>query len=240
MTFLLMIPLMGKGFSQEIIYYNIFHNGASISFLNVLGSPAPPMAQEIALRILKQPFAPEKIKSEYYQISVNQGIVWQGKNVVQYDYTPIIPDRFRHVLWVLPESSEIVKLEIYDTEDQMVFCAICLECNNLNTIRERQARRAQRQEKVENREIYNGFSVVSTSRTRCGNIRTSYSDGLNRFSIFKMPVSVQKNTEPEKFVVYGNYVFNQDLNGFRYTVVGSIPFDKMTRMIQKIGENSEE
>jgi negative regulator of sigma E activity len=138
----------------------------------------------------------------------------------------------------LPESSEIVKLEIYDIENKMMFCAICLECIHLqNAGRENQRSARAKRDKEEEKTYFAGFSIVHTERMQNGGIRTSYSDGLNRFSIFRTPIGAQKDSEPEKFIVYGNYVYNKDLGGFRYTVVGSVPFDKMVSMISAMGES---
>ena len=74
-----------------------------------------------------------------------------------------------------------------------------------------------------------------------------FSDGLNRFSLFRSPVSEKSQpaaavktqdetdnktqSKTEHLIVYGNYVYNENRNGFRYTVVGTIPFENMAEMV---------
>ncbi|MDR2884361.1 MAG: MucB/RseB C-terminal domain-containing protein [Deferribacteraceae bacterium] len=221
---LLIIPTIGL--SDEIIYYNINHNGESLSFFNMLGAPVPPMVQEISRRTLRKPFMPKRIDPNRYKVSIVQNITWQGMTVTQYDYKPVINDRFRHILWVLPDTNEIVKLEIYDANDKLIYCAICLEHDHsLQTNKTKE----QPEERL-TAERFDGFVNVSKEEAADGYIRMLYSDGLNRFSVFRTPLKEAKK-EAERLVVYGNYLYNKDVGNFRYTVVGTIPYEKMEEFV---------
>ncbi len=229
--------------AEDVIFFRMAHNDGTVSFFNFNTPFVPPMVQEIALMTLRKPFYPNLIESEYYQLSITHGVLWEGEKVVQYDYTPLLPDRFRHVLWVTEDLSSVVKLEIYDNNNKLLYCAICLSqhipANAPPPIKKPSEQRAH----------YFGFVNQHTETQPDGGMRMLFTDGLNRFSVFRTPIpgkpqrtgtekvsesDNKSGSQAERLIVYGNYVYNENRDGFKYTVVGTIPFDKMEEMIDML------
>lgn len=233
-------------YSEDLIFYRMAHNEGTVSFFNFNAPLAHPMMREIALRTLRKPFYPDLVESEYYQLSITRGVLWQGAKVIQYDYAPLSADRFRHVLWVTEDLALVVKLEIYDNDNKLLYHAVRLSQHRAsgNPVPVRNS--------SEQRKHYFGFTNQYTDNFLDGGMRMLFSDGLNRFSLFRAPVpekaqsaaamKTQDETDnktsskTENLIVYGNYVYNENRNGFRYTVVGTIPFENMAEMIAIIAD----
>ena len=210
---------------ENLIFFRIVHENTVISFTNKPSPPVPPMVGAIAMRLFDQPFSTEMVDSAFYQVNVTRNVVWQGSHVIQYDYKPVASDRFRYVLWVAGKA-DVVKLEIYNTTGVMMFSGAYLDAGKLPGYS------VPAFKKVEASKSFYGFSLVRTEEKDDGSIRMLFSDGLNRFSVFRERQTEAR--EPDTRVVYGNNVYNVTRNGYMYTVVGSIPYEKMEEMLELI------
>jgi hypothetical protein len=189
-------------------------------------------AREIAAHIMQKSFSPESVRSQFYQVNTMRGIIWQGDEIVQYDYKPLGKERFRHVLWVGSEGSNIVKLEIYDNENNLLFRGLDLEGSE----------RYKFDLKKRNPLPEGGyFGFVNVHREKKGKDgeRLLFTDGLSRFSVFRAPPHRGKRGT-ERLVVYGNYIYSVTTDNSSYTVVGSVPFSFMEDVVTKLDTNDEE
>ena len=210
---------------ENLIFFRIVNDNTVISFTNKPSPPVPPMVGAIAMRLFDQPFSPEMVNSAFYQVNITKNVIWQGSQVVQYDYRPVAADRFRYVLWVAGRA-DVVKLEIYNTTGVMMFSGAYLEADKLP------GHNPPSFKKVENAKNYYGFTLLRTEEKDDGSIRMLFSDGLNRVSVFRERQTEER--EPNTRVVYGNNVYNVTRDGYMYTVVGSIPYEKMEEMLELI------
>ncbi|MDR2400127.1 MAG: MucB/RseB C-terminal domain-containing protein [Deferribacteraceae bacterium] len=191
-------------------------------------------AREIAKHIMHKRFSPEFIRSQFYQLNTTRGIIWQGDEIVQYDYKPLSKDRFRHLFWVNTANSGIVKLEIYDDENKLLFRGL-----NLNGADSPNHKFEYRQDR---RQLQGGyFGFVNIHREMKGEKieRLLFTDGLSRFSVFRAPPEKGRRSS-EKLVVYGNYIYSITTDNSSYTVVGSVPFSFMEDVVSKLDSNDEE
>lgn len=234
----LFLTLCTASYAAESIYFKIANDDGYINFLNVTDGSPQPMVNEIAVSIIKRSFTPSTVRGEYYDLSVSGGIQWKGAEMVQYDYNPRKKDRSRYVFWVDNVSGETLKLDIFDTGDTLLYSAIVLERSAESAEDPRIAPPPALKQLPPDVKGYLGFVNVQTQRSENGTARMHFTDGLNRFTVFRAP-SDGKEDAGEKLVVYGNYVYNRNVAKFRYTVVGSIPFERMEEIVKMISINIE-
>lgn len=219
-------------FAAEKIYFNILSEGEIITFTNYGSPTVPPIVEEMAILTFAKPFSPELVRKEYYQLTINRGILWKGKKVIQYDYAPLIKDRFRNIFWITEDKKGLVKTEIFDTDDRLLFSAVTM--NDSIALKPSSPSMAVSM----NESLVNifGFSNIYTEYRPGGSLRMTFTDGLNRFSIFRSAVDIYSHEEPERVVMYGNYVFNKRIDRYQYTVVGSIPYYRMEEVVLKLAK----
>lgn len=215
--------------AEERIYFQVLSGEETVSFTNQAVSGVHPVLKDVALRTFTKPFSPELVKSDYYQLTVNRGIVWNGENLIQYDYMPLMKDRFRNVFWFTADGSGLVKSEIYDNDGRLLFSATCMT-NNMPVV---PASSFVQLSMDESPLKFFGFANVYTESASDGTFRMTFTDGLNRFSLFRSLVKPKALKEQEKMVMYGNYVFNKIHGDYKYTVVGTIPYYKMEEVVVK-------
>jgi hypothetical protein len=227
------------GAEDNLLYKIADENG----YINYCGCSTPQYkggyakdgnVREIAEHIMHKRFSPEFIRSQFYQLNTTKGIIWQGEEIIQYDYKPLGKERFRHVFWVGADKSNIVKLEIYDQENRLLFRGLDLEGRD---IRSHKFDFKQKGGVLEGG--YLGFVNIHRDR-KGGNVeRLLFTDGLSRFSVFRSP-PVKDRRGSEKLVIYGNYIYNVTTDNSTYTVVGSVPFSFMEDVVSKLDSNDEE
>ncbi|MDR2104555.1 MAG: MucB/RseB C-terminal domain-containing protein [Deferribacteraceae bacterium] len=191
-------------------------------------------AQEIAKHIMHKRFAPEFIRNQFYQLSTLKGIIWQGDEIIQYDYKPLSKDRFRHLFWVNAATSDLLKLEIYDQENKLLFRG--LDLGGAHPYNPKSEKRPK--ERVL-KGGYFGFVNIHREKKDGDMERLLFTDGLSRFSVFRSPPAKQRGYA-EKLVVYGNYIYNVTTDNSSYTVVGSVPFAFMEDVVSKLDKNDKE
>lgn len=216
----------GQAFSHEPAYYRIASGDSILSFTS--NAPVPDkMVQVIAERTFVQSFSADIINSNYYQVQILKNIVWQGLHVTQYDYKPLASDRFRHVLWVYGHT--IVKMEIFDTAGELMFSGAYL---NADDMPEMQAPSPLSVSAASESFNFYGFTAIKTE-TSDNHLRVLFTDGLNRFSIFREPSpSGKAESQPDRQVVYANNVYNVTIDGYTYTVVGGLSFERMQEVLE--------
>lgn len=204
---------------EEPVYFRLINDNETLEFINYAPSIVPPMVQEIAMRTMMQRFSPESVANDYYQLKITRNIIWQGNTLVQYDYASLAEDRFRHVMWMSEDLSRIFKLEIYSAENKLMYAAICLGTNGAVLPEAKQF------EELKSKRMYYGFANMHTEEGADGSYKMLFTDGMNRFSVFRSLSNKHETTE--KLVIYGNNVYNTSSKKYRYTVVGGIPFERM-------------
>ncbi len=232
-----LLLLTAKAYADDSIFYKIAHKDGYISFLNVSNADADADGQivnEIASTIVNKPFYPEVIRSEYYDTQITCGIEWKGEDIVQYDYRPLKNDRFRHVFWVIKDTPSVVKLEIFDINGRLMYSAMVLDNDNNSEKHFAPPKILPAEDKG-----YAGFVNIFTTKNPDTSTRMLFTDGLNRFSVFRAPSDGTNDGEEERLIAYGNYIYSKNLAKFRYTVVGSIPFEKMEEIVNMMAINTE-
>jgi negative regulator of sigma E activity len=81
--------------------------------------------------------------------------------------------------------------------------------------------------------VYSGFAAVDVSPDKDGSFKMFFSDGLNRFSVFRRPAAQNEKVD-EKAVLYGNYIYSKIANGHVYTAVGTVPYSTMQDIVARV------
>lgn len=210
---------------DEIIFFRIVNDNQTLSFTNYSINIVPPMVQDIAMRTMMQRFSPEMIAKDYYQLTINRNIIWQSQNITQYDYNPLSKDRFRHILWLTEDLCCIVKHEIYNHEGELMFMAISMDGQGMKLPENQEVA------ELKSDRMYYGFANMHTEEGPEGTFKMLFTDGINRFSVFRALIDKKNQDKTEKLIVYGNNIYNTSSENYRYTVVGGIPFERMEDII---------
>jgi sigma-E factor negative regulatory protein RseB len=146
----------------------------------------------------------------------------------------LLPDRFRHVLLVDEKWDQILRREVYDPDGKLIY-AYSFEDRDgeLKPVIERPqpALSAGRDE-------FPGFRAVFKKELDDGTIQTLYSDGLNKFSVFISKTEAQIKDSAR--ILYGNYVYRKKVGDILYTVVGTIPFPQMEKVVARLAFKEEQ
>jgi sigma-E factor negative regulatory protein RseB len=148
--------------------------------------------------------------------------------VTQYDFVPVLPDRFRHVVLVDEKWDHILRREVYDTHNKLIYAY---------SYEDRVDEPAPFVEKpsftkYQHREEFPGFKRIFKRELEDGTVHSLYSDGLNRFSVFVKKTEL--NLEDSSRIIYGNYVYRKKIGETLYTVVGTIPFPQMEKVVSRL------
>jgi len=222
------MTLVGVAYAYEQVYFKIAVNENDYStFLTDRISTKKTTLQYLATKMRQPFFNPERLNPKYYNIKVSRGIKYFDKDVVQYDVIPTYNDRFRHVLMVNEKDGVVIRKEIYDTDGKLVFAFTSLE----RTAHE-DSPSLQKVSLGDVSASYNGYYLVSDRKLKDGTKHVVFTDGLNRFSIFRKKSNIELTTE--KRILYGNYIYREKVGKELFTVVGSLPFQEMERIVKNI------
>ena len=223
-----LMALVGVAYASEQVYFKIAVNENDYStFLTDRISTKKTTLQYLATKMRQPFFNPERLNKKYYNIKVSRGIKYFDKDVVQYDITPIFADRFRHVLMVDEIGGVVIRKEIYDTDGKLVFAFTSLD-------------RVAQEDRPELTKVsvgsteasYKGYYLISDRKLKDGTKHIVFTDGLNRFSIFRQKSDIELISE--KRILYGNYIYRERVGKELFTVVGTLPFEEMERLIKNI------
>lgn len=214
------------------------------------------MLGSISRQLLRGYFSIDRIQSAYYKVEKMDNISFFGFNVTQYTVIPKDMDRFKQILW-LDENEHIVKLEVYDHVNTLMFAFSGFDYINgalhgrhhegmrqgrgkgIGQMREGpngfRGNVADKYKFWDTPEFYHGFRHFHTTVFNRHVFDLSFEDGINRFSIFIKPADRQ--VEPVSTIVYGNYLFSRIIDDVEYTVYGTVSFGFMEEMINIIHEN---
>lgn len=188
----------------------------------------------LATRMRQRFFDPASLSREFYQVTIREGFTLLGRDVRQYDLSPVLKDRFRHVLWVTTDTNLIVRREVYDLSDKLIFTygyVHDLPAYADNTpVSSPESRGG---------DVYKGFAQIEEKETEAGTDHQLFSDGLNKFSVFLRPRTAEADIL-EKKIVYGNYVLRGAKGSTEYTVVGTIPFAEMEVWVNRLAGSLSE
>lgn len=221
-------------YASEQVYFKIAVNENDYStFLTDRISTKQQTMQYLASKMRQPFFEPELISRKYYKILESRGIKYFDVDVVQYDVVPIENDRFRHILMVDEQSGVVIRKEVYDTEGKLVFAFTSLDRDQKNDVVP-DAERISQEPPVES---FKGYFLAYDKILKDGTRHMSFTDGLNKFSIFRKKSDIELNVQ--KRIIYGNYVYRKNIDHELFTVVGTLPFDEMDRLVENIANLEE-
>lgn len=202
----------------------------------------------ISRQLLRGYFSVDKIPQQYYSVVKTDNITYFGFNVSQYVIIPKNKDRFKSILW-LDEKEHIVKLEVFDTTDTLMFAFSGFDYTEgaMHGYQYREHKRKfqkGRRDGVDAKykfwdtpEFYKGFSHFHTTVFHGNAIDLAFQDGVNRFSVFIKPA--MSNMAPVSKIVYGNYLFSRIIDDTEYTVYGTVSFGLMEEIVNIIHKNKK-
>jgi sigma-E factor negative regulatory protein RseB len=189
--------------------------------------------QYLAVKLIEKTLDLEDIDSDYYQINIYYNVRFLDDNLNVYNFVPIFNDRFRHVVWV--KGNLVLREEVYDLFDKLLYYYVFL---NYDDSKEK-IKKIYRKVQVDTVPVsyYKGFNAIYI-KTENNIMHVLYSDGLNRFSIFKK--KFRKSIPEENKIIFGNYVYRIAKNGYIYAIIGTIPFKEMKRFLYLYIKKEEE
>lgn len=230
------------GYSAYISTHNEFHKDHSVR-------------GTIARKLLHGFFSVDRIPKKYYKVVKTEGIEYFGFKVTQYVAEPLDKSRFKHVIW-LDEKEHIVKVEVYDNHNVMMFSFSGFDFLNgaVQSKGRGKGPGGRGKERCENPEdcpkdlrfgkykfwdapeFYNGFRHFHTTVLEDNSLDLVFEDGLNKISVFIKDVNRNK-AETVSTIVYGNYLYNRTIDGIEYTIYGTVPYGVMEDLINILSEN---
>ena len=204
----------------------------------------------ISRQLLRGYFSVDRIPEQYYNVVKSDNISYFGFNISQYVITPKNKDRFKSILW-LDEKEHIVKLEVFDTTDTLMFAFSGFDYEegamHGYQYKEHHKRGGHKKGKRgdidakykfwDTPEFYKGFSHFHTTVFNGNAMDLAFQDGVNRFSVFIKPA--MSNAAPVSKIVYGNYLFSRVIDDTEYTVYGTVSFGFMEEIVNIIHKNKQ-
>lgn len=189
--------------------------------------------QYLAVKLIEKTLDLEDIDSDYYQINIYYNVRFLDDNLNVYNFVPVFNDRFRHVVWV--KDNLVIREEVYDLFDKLLYYYVFL---NYDDSKEK-IKKIYRKVQVDTVPVsyYKGFNAIYI-KTENNIMHVLYSDGLNRFSIFKK--KYKKKILEENRLIFGNYVYRITEKGYIYAVIGTVPFNEMKRFLNIYIKKEEE
>jgi sigma-E factor negative regulatory protein RseB len=188
----------------------------------------------LAVKLVDKSLNIEDINSDYYQINIYYNVKFLDKTLDIYNFVPIFNDRFRHVICV--KKKLIISEEVYDIFDRLLYSYAFLDLKDDTKTKIKKKMYPKVNTKNISLNLYKGFNAIY-EKTENNILHVLYSDGLNRFSIFKKKYN---NALPEENkIIFGNYVYRIAKGGYIYAIIGTIPFKEMKRFLH-IYINKEE
>jgi sigma-E factor negative regulatory protein RseB len=200
----------------------------------------------IARKIKENTFDFTKVNKDFYQINIKQNINYLEKPIKIYQIKPAFNDRFIHVIWVVDDV--IVRREVYNLNKKL-FLAYGYIDTLPEIVYQKKTIIKQSNEKYlkENFDIfpheYKGFKILRSKKSHPGLKHFLFTDGLNSFSVF---IQVSRNIDQQVLnkattrIIMGNNILREKSNNKIYTIVGTIPFEEMKKIIAYINNNKEE
>jgi sigma-E factor negative regulatory protein RseB len=224
---ILFVPLICYGESKVFFKIAVDERAYSSFLLENLGD-GQSVLHSLASRLKEKHLELDKIEKDYYNIKIEYGMKYNGLDVVQYDIAPLLPDRFRHVLLVDAKSDHILRREVYDTEGKLIYAYSFEDKNDeLKPVINRPELNL-----FQERNQFPGFKPVFKKELHDGTMQTLYSDGLNKFSVFVK--TTEHDIGESSRILYGNYVYRKKIGDSLYTVVGTIPFPQMEKVVSRL------
>jgi len=222
------LAVASAAFAAEQVYFKIAVNeNEYATFLTDRISTKKSILQYLALNMRQPFFKPESIDKDYYEIQVNRGIKFFDKDVVQYNVIPLKHDRFRHVMLVDEKDDIVIRKEVYDNDGKLVFSFTNLERSVMD-----QPPQAGHASVKEIQPAFKGYFLVMDKKLEDGTKHQIFSDGLNRFSVFRKKTDIELPTVER--ILYGNYIYRESVGRNLYTIVGSLPFSEMKLLVENI------
>lgn len=181
----------------------------------------------LALRLKENHIQVDKIQKDFYNVKAEFGIKYNGRSATQYDFSPLLPDRFRHVVLVDEEWEQLLRREVYDNNGKLLYAYSFEDSrDSLKPMLE-----TPKPSFFTGRDEFPGFKAVFKKVLDDGTIHVMYADGLNRFSVFISQTNA--DIKDSARILYGNYVYRKKIGNTLYTVVGTIPFAQMEKVVAR-------
>lgn len=231
---ILLIPFVSYGGDMKVFFKIAVDERAYSTFLLENLGAGHSALHDLASRLKEKHLELDKVQKDYYNIKIDYGMKYNGHDVAQYDITPLLPDRFRHVLLVDEKWDQILRREVYDPDGKLIY-AYSFEDRDgeLKPVIERPQPALST-----GRDEFPGFRAVFRKELDDGTSQTLYSDGLNKFSVFISKTETQIKDSAR--ILYGNYVYRKKVGDILYTVVGTIPFPQMEKVVARLAFKEEQ
>ncbi|KAA0259226.1 hypothetical protein FHQ18_01885 [Deferribacter autotrophicus] len=161
------------------------------------------------------------ISSEYYSEKMSFKKIGDSQYRI-YEYYSVFNDRFNHVIWTYKDN-RIFKHEVYDLSKKLLYSY------TFNLLRSNEF--VKRSKRVcSGCYFYKGFKLIYKGKNVEGENQLLFTDGLNSFSVFWK--KGEREVQTVRRIVLGNYMLREYLNGYIFTVVGTIPYFEMENIIK--------
>ncbi|MBQ3033897.1 MAG: hypothetical protein IJD28_05925 [Deferribacterales bacterium] len=232
---IIFVIISGEAFSKEMIFYK-YADGDGYSHLVASADEAAlsiSVRDIIARKMIGASFFLENVPSELYSVEATKGIAFFGDNITQYKITPHTADRFSHIVWV-DDKKNLIKTEIYDLSGKLMFAL-----SNIDFAMKKKSKKAALGAKKDRKEaFFKGFRHEHT-KTLPGSINhLTFTDGLNRLSVFINPNPESSGTMYK--IYYGNYLMSKVITGVEYTIIGSVTYPAMEEFIEILSNLNNE
>ncbi|MGA1861596.1 hypothetical protein OWM07_01735 [Deferribacter thermophilus] len=170
--------------------------------------------------LIKSTFSIKSISTEYYSEKVST-VKNNHIEIKIYHFDPIFNDRFKHILWIY-EDGRLYKQEVYDLSDKLLY-SYEFKTNNVKKI-------PPKSEINGGFYFYKGFKLVYSGKNNEDENQLLFSDGLNNFSVFWKKHLC--DFTPLRRIIFGNYMLRKCIDDFLVTVVGTIPYFEMEKVVK--------
>lgn len=232
LAFLIFVLVPAAAFCEPQLYFRIAVDEVGYkTFLLEKMKQEQNKLSLMAMRLENPYFEMDSVNNKYYSVSVKTGLKFNNRSVTQYEIIPKNHDRFKHIILVDDVDGIAVSREMYDLNNKLIYSYG--HVNHVEVIRKQKASDG-RSIFNEKNAVYQGFVPVLKNVLKDGTRQVFFSDGLNRFSVF-----IKENYKGiivEKKIINGNYVFRKNSEGSLYTVVGTVPFTEMERIVDSFGK----
>lgn len=237
--------IFAPAFTDEVIFFKYLNKDKYYMYMKSEDDHYSDgsIRSSIANQLMWGCFSLDRIAKDYYNMETYDEINFFGFKFIQYTFTPVQKDRFKHILWT-DENNNIVKIEVYDNYGALMFAfsdfdfihgerKLHKDMRNTEDRGGRKARQGNYRFKNSD-EFFKGFRHFHTKVFNESSIDLAFEDGLNKVSVFIKKAG--KNMQPVSSVIYGNYLLSRTVNNMEYTVYGTVPFSMMEEFINILSE----
>jgi sigma-E factor negative regulatory protein RseB len=193
----------------------------------------------ITQKIRNNYFDNSYVNKIFYKVKIYKNIPFMNKKIIIYELDPKYSDRFKQIIWIF--NNIIIRREIYSLKEKLI-----LAYGYIDKLPEKIKLNENNYYKYDNIKdyhiFYKGFKVTFFKNIKKNIKHLLFEDGINNFSVFiqnSFENSLKSPFEKES-IFMGNYVYQKKINNELFTIVGTIPFMEMKKIIPYIKEIMED